>query len=73
MRGGCGPGALSGVNVPAASTLLAHPRTVYLPEADLLPPPGRLARGLVGPADEVEWFRGVLACSWSRRRCQWDD
>jgi hypothetical protein len=29
----------SSVNVSAASTLLAHPRTVYLREADLLPRP----------------------------------
>jgi hypothetical protein len=51
----------SSVNVPAASTLLDHPRTVYLREADLLPPPGRLAHGLFDPANEVERFRVVLA------------
>jgi hypothetical protein len=50
----------SSVNVPAASTLLDHPRIVYLREADLLPPPGRLAHGLFDPANEVARFRVVL-------------
>jgi hypothetical protein len=51
----------SSVNVPAASRLLAHPGTVYLRQADLLPPPGRLAHGLFDPANEVERFRVGLA------------
>jgi hypothetical protein len=37
MPEGRGPGAPSSVNVAAASTLLDHPRTGYLREADLLP------------------------------------
>jgi hypothetical protein len=73
MPGGRGPGAPSSVKVSAASTSLDHPRTVCLREADLLPPPGRLAHGLFDPVNEVERFRVVLACSWSRRRCQRGD
>jgi hypothetical protein len=57
---GRGPRAPSSVNVLAASTLLDHPRIVYLREADLLPPPGRLAHGLFDPANEVARFRVVL-------------
>ena len=51
---GAGPGwpaPPSSANVPAASRLLDHPRTVDLHEADLLPPPGRLAHGLFDPAN----------------------
>src|SRR5688572_14829739 len=39
MPEGRGPGASSSVKVPAASTSLDHPGTVYLRQADLLPPP----------------------------------
>ena len=38
-RGLGGRRPTSSVNIPAASTLLDHPRTLYLREADLLPHP----------------------------------
>jgi hypothetical protein len=71
-----GPRALappSSVNVPAASTLLDHPRTVYPREADVLARPDGWLSGLFDPANEVERFRVVVACSWSRRRCRRGD
>jgi hypothetical protein len=66
-------GGPSSVKVPAASTLLDHPRTVDLRQADLLPRPDGWLTGPFDPANEVERFRVVLACSWSRRRCQRGD
>ena len=41
----------SSVNVPAASSLLDHPRTVSLREADLLPHPDGWLTGLFDPAN----------------------
>jgi hypothetical protein len=61
MPGGRGPGAPQQRQRPRGQHPLDHPRTVYLREADLLPPPGRLAHGLFDPANEVERFRVVLA------------
>ena len=52
---------MSSISVPAASTLLDHPRTVYLREADLLPHPDGWLSGLFDPANEEERFRVVLA------------
>ena len=52
------------------STLLDHPRTIYLREADPLPNPDGWLSGLFDPTNEVERFRVVLVCSWSSRRCQ---
>jgi hypothetical protein len=52
----------SSVNVPAASTLLDHPRTVYLRQADLPPPPGRLAHGLVDPANLDATLDALTSC-----------
>jgi hypothetical protein len=40
----------SSVNVPV-STLLDHPRTIYLREADLLPHPDGWLSGLFDPAN----------------------
>jgi hypothetical protein len=42
---------MSSVSVPAASTLLDHPRILYLREADLLPHPDGGLSGLFDPAN----------------------
>ena len=57
---------MSSVNAPAASTLLDHPRILYLREAGLLPHPDGWLSGLFDPANEEERFRVVLVCSWPR-------
>ena len=41
----------SSVNVPPASSLLDHPRTVHLREVDLLPHPDGWLTGLFDPAN----------------------
>ena len=56
---------MSSVIVSAASTLLDHPRILYLREADLLPHGDGWLSGLFDPANEEERFR---SCSSARGR-----
>ena len=53
----------SSVNVPAASRLLDHPRTVYLREADLPPHLDGWLIGLLDPADLDATLDALIAAS----------
>ena len=63
LPGGRGPGARRAASTSRASTLLDHPRTVYLREADLLPHPDGWRIGLFDPTVLDTTLDALIAAS----------